>query len=67
MKITVNDISREIPEGTSLQALLLELGLDAPKGLAVAVNRSVVPVSEWEQARLNEGDSILMIQATQGG
>ena len=67
MKLTFNDEARELPEGTCLQALLAELGLDQKKGLAVAVNQSVVPAVEWEATELSEGDDVLVIQATQGG
>ncbi|ADE55708.1 sulfur carrier protein ThiS [Coraliomargarita akajimensis] len=67
MKLTVNDEARELPEGASLQALLAELGLAEKKGLAVAVNQSVVPASGWAQHRLSADDQVLVIQATQGG
>lgn len=67
MKLTFNDEARELPDGTSLQALLAELGLDAKKGLAVAVNQSVVPSTQWPEKELSDGDDVLVIQATQGG
>ena len=67
MKLTFNDEARELPDGTSLQALLAELDLDTKKGLAVAVNQSVVPSTQWTATQLNEGDDVLVIQATQGG
>ena len=67
MKLTFNDEARELPDSTSLQALLAELGLDSKKGLAVAVNQAVVPSSEWGATGLSEGDDVLVIQATQGG
>ena len=67
MNLTFNDEARELPDGTSLQALLAELGLDTKKGLAVAVNQSVVPAAEWGATELSEGDDVLVIQATQGG
>jgi sulfur carrier protein len=67
MKITVNEEARELPEGLTLQALLAELGLASKTGLAVAVNQCVVPAAEQATTTLAEGDSILIIQATQGG
>lgn len=67
MKLTVNDEARELPAGSDLQALLAELGLAEKKGLAVAVNQSVVPAPAWAAHALSEGDQVLVIQATQGG
>ena len=67
MKLSVNDEARELAEGSSLQALLAELGLEAKKGLAVAVNQAVVPSLQWSATALSEGDEVLVIQATQGG
>ena len=58
MRLTVNDEARELAEGSSLQALLAELGLDAKKGLAVAVNQSVVPAREWCSTTLVDADAV---------
>lgn len=67
MKLNVNEEAREVPEGSNLQALLTQLGLESKAGLAVAVNLSVVPAAEWATQALSEGDAVLVIQATQGG
>ncbi len=67
MKITVNDEARELPEGTTLKALLSELGQASKNGLAVAVNQSVVLSAHWSDCVLVDGDAVLLIQATQGG
>jgi thiamine biosynthesis protein ThiS len=67
MKLSVNDEVREVPEGSNLQALLAELGLESKPGLAVALNLSVVPAAEWATQELSEDDAVLLIQATQGG
>ena len=67
MKITVNEEVRELADGSGLQALLADLGLAETKGLAVAVNQTVVPASDLPGKLLGEGDKVLIIQATQGG
>lgn len=67
MTITVNDETRELEDGTCLEALLVELGQASKKGLAVAVNQSVVLAVNWPDCALADGDSVLLIQATQGG
>ncbi|PDH28407.1 MAG: thiamine biosynthesis protein ThiS [Puniceicoccaceae bacterium MED-G30] len=67
MKLSVNGEDREFPDGGRLGCLLDELALSSRKGVAVAVNQSVVPTREWGERELSEGDAVLVIQATQGG
>ncbi|MCE7060326.1 sulfur carrier protein ThiS [Dyadobacter sp. CY343] len=67
MEITVNDQSREIPEAYSVQQLLSGLFPDTSKGIAVAINQSVLARSEWERHLLQPNDRITLIKATQGG
>ncbi|MGC6456169.1 MAG: sulfur carrier protein ThiS [Coraliomargaritaceae bacterium] len=67
MNVTVNGEDRSFSEGATLQALLVEMGMSANKGIAVAVNQSVVPTRQWAECQLSEGDAVLVIQATQGG
>jgi len=67
MKLTVNNQPHELAGGATLGQLIATLGVDGRKGLAVALNASVVPVSKWAQTPLSDGDAVLLIQATQGG
>jgi len=67
MTISVNDKPRTIAESAPLAQLLGELGLVDRRGVAVAVNDSVVPRATWLSRLLAEGDRVLVIQATQGG
>ena len=67
MKLSVNGEDREFPDGSRLESLLDELGLSSCKGIAAAVNQSIVPAREWAGFELSEGDAVLVIQATQGG
>lgn len=47
---------------------LLELHqMSERKGLAVAVNDSVIPKSNWQEHHVLDNDNILIITATQGG
>ncbi len=65
MKITVN--SKEV-ETTSQTIAELAKELDLPeKGIALAINNSLVPRTEWENKTLSEGDKIIIIKATCGG
>ncbi|CAA6691433.1 MULTISPECIES: sulfur carrier protein ThiS [unclassified Lentimonas] len=67
MKIQLNDEPRTVADGCNLHVFLTDCGFAAKAGIAVAVNHSIVPVGQWEGCDLSDGDSILLIQATQGG
>jgi sulfur carrier protein len=43
--------------------------LEIPKNktVAVAINNTVIPKSNWNSASIQETDTILIISATQGG
>ena len=36
-------------------------------GIAVAINETVVPKSQWTSTLLQENDKVLIIKASQGG
>lgn len=67
MNIFINDEPHETREGTILIDLLEEYGLDDFKGWAIALNQIVVSRNKLKEVVLTEGDSVLLIQATQGG
>lgn len=67
MNIRVNDQPRTLAPGATLLDLLRELALAERKGMAVAVNDTVVPRAAWPVHALAESDRVLVIQATQGG
>ena len=66
IKISVNDRIHECVDTISLQALLQELQINT-QGIAVAINQEVILKSSWKETALKNDDSILIIQATQGG
>ena len=63
----VNNSLHETGEGQTLTHLLVHLALAEQRGLAVAVNDSVVPRAEWPAHTLHEHDRVTIIRATQGG
>jgi sulfur carrier protein len=65
--IIVNDEPRSLNGDATIAALASELGLTDRKGVAIAVNGSVVPRSAWSTHALSDGDRVLVIRATQGG
>jgi sulfur carrier protein len=67
MNVIVNNKSVELPDASGIHALLQQLNLSSPQGIAIAVNEQVVPKSEWESCVLKDNDAVLLIRATQGG
>ncbi len=68
MKLSVNNSAIE-PEGSTvnLEQAVIHSGVKDFKGLAVAVNNTVIPRTNWSSFQLNENDTITIIHATQGG
>ena len=68
MTLTVNGVPRDVPEGTTVPALLALVGRDpAMTGVAVAVDDTVVPRSRWDATVLADGARVEIVTASQGG
>ncbi|PCH65269.1 MAG: thiamine biosynthesis protein ThiS [Bacteroidetes bacterium] len=67
MDITVNSKKRSFENAKTVKEILNELNIKSENGIAVAVNKSVITKSDWDDFELKENDSMLLIQATQGG
>lgn len=66
MLVTVNGERREVPEATTVRALVEILGLtDGP--VAVERNGAVVPRAEHVKAALAEGDVLEIVHFVGGG
>jgi sulfur carrier protein len=65
-QITVNGEAREVPDGASVLALVELLGLE-PRGLAVAVDRTVVPRQAWSTTTLQEDSRVELLVPAAGG
>lgn len=65
MKVTVNDEAVEVDEAMTVAGLLERLGFPE-KGIAVAVDWSVIPKSQWD-TRLADGAKVEVVTAVQGG
>jgi sulfur carrier protein len=63
--ITVNGEPRELT-GT-VDELLDALGVEARRGLAVAVDATVVPRGEWATTEICAGARVEIVTAVQGG
>ncbi|MEJ5256551.1 MAG: sulfur carrier protein ThiS [Acidimicrobiales bacterium] len=66
MKIVLNGHPHEVPEGTTVAALVAGLAR-TPRGVAVALNEEVVPRSTWSETSLCAGDRVEVLGAAQGG
>ena len=65
--IRINGESEPLSVAT-LAALLAEKAVDTgQKGIAVALNGTVVPRAAWPQTPLNPGDNVEIVRARQGG
>jgi sulfur carrier protein len=65
VKVMVNDEELEIDADTTVSALLDTLGFPE-RGIAVAVNWTVLPRSQWNSA-VPEGARVEVVTAVQGG
>jgi thiamine biosynthesis protein ThiS len=64
--VVVNDEARKIPEGTSVESLLNQLGLQ-PRFLAVELNRQVIPKRDHSQTMLKQDDRVEIVTLVGGG
>ncbi len=67
MRLRVNGKLTEAPESQTVGEVLAFIGLEDPRGVAVAVDGEVVPRSVWGITVLKEGQSIEVVRAVQGG
>ena len=66
ISITVNEKPIRIEKNTNVLQLLEKL--QTPQnGIAVALNNTIITKDFWKNEILDENDSLLIIQATQGG
>lgn len=67
MILCLNGEERTVAPGSSIPDLLAILGLEAGRGVAVAVDGEVVPRSTWEDFAVSEGMKVEVLRAVQGG
>ena len=66
MNVTVNNKTETVIDSTDINSLINHLKID-DKGIAIAVNFTVIQKSDWGKTKLMENDNITIIKATQGG
>ncbi|WP_044564117.1 sulfur carrier protein ThiS [Azospirillum sp. B4] len=66
--ITVNGKTRDHADGLDLPAVLGEAGVElGARGIAVAINGTVVPRARWVERAVADGDAIEIVKVLQGG
>lgn len=65
MTITYNGEPLTTNTATVFDLVMEQFGTDA--GVAVALNRSILPRSVWKNSVLNDGDRVDALTAVQGG
>ena len=68
MKIRVNGKEKTVRLNLNVHDLLIALEMDPTQsGIAVAVDREVIPKMEWQATVLRENSEVEIIRAVQGG
>jgi len=67
MEITYNNQTQEVQEETLVSDFVFTQMGDKQNGIAVAINETIVPKTEWATTYLKANDNLLIIKATQGG
>lgn len=66
MKLTINGSPTEVAEGTTVAEVVASLSA-SDRGVAVAVDREVVPRSAWTTTVVTEGSAVEVVTAAAGG
>ncbi len=66
MKIKINGESKEVKDAITVSDLLGEINTPAA-GIAVEVNREIIPRSKHASSELKEGDSVEIVKMVGGG
>lgn len=66
--VTLNGVEVAAPEGATVSWAAGERGVDSPRrGVAISLDGEVVPASSWHEVVLEEGQSVEVVAAIQGG
>lgn len=66
MDVFVNGEPATLPEGATVATVIARLELPS-RGIAVALDREVVPRGQWERTVLGDGSRLEVVRAVQGG
>ena len=66
MKLVLNGKPVELPDGSTVAALVSQLGVE-PAKVAIERNQDVVPRRTWAEAQLADGDQVEIVTFVGGG
>lgn len=66
MNIIVNEKTRDIPDGATIETLLKVLEI-SPEGIAVELNRQIVPLTRHNVTFLKADDTVEIVRMVGGG
>jgi thiamine biosynthesis protein ThiS len=66
MKLSINGEQRELEGALTIEGLLKTLGIE-PAGIAVEVNRVIVPRGRYTETVIKDGDAVEIVRMTVGG
>ena len=64
--VHINDEQHKFKEDMLLLDVMTSLKI-AADGVAIAIDKDIVPKCDWDKTTIKENDNILIIKATQGG
>jgi sulfur carrier protein len=68
VNVVLNGRPRDLPDGATVADAVTASGIPAlARGIAVAVDREVVPRSRWDDTALADGQRVEVLEAVQGG
>lgn len=68
LSLTLNGEPMEVPQGATIAEVVAALTAEEdPKGVAVAVDRCVIPRSEWASTPARAGSLVEVVSAAAGG
>jgi sulfur carrier protein len=68
MQVVLNGESQELPDGATVEDAVIATGAPADgRGVAVALDRDVVPRGEWSTTPIRDGQQVEVLHAVQGG
>ena len=68
MELKINNQTKQFTTDSLTVQALLDLEIpEKHNGIAVAINNTIIPKSNWNSHPIKETDDILIISATQGG
>jgi sulfur carrier protein len=65
--IRINGEEETLTAGTVAELVAAKSDIEGGRGLAVAVNGTLVRRTEWASRRLSPGDAVEIVRAMQGG